>query len=99
VFRDITNADIRIRRIPAENKVVSERNENGTWTRETQPLTVTSGAAAIPVGFPVSVQNCSLIRFTTISGGSVVVEAVLETEGSTGSLLTLVKLRNVAKAN
>lgn len=99
VFRDIQNTDVRLRRIAAENRVVSEIYQNGAWVRETAPATVQTAAGQLPVCFPVQVSNCSAMRFTPLSGGSVVIEASIENEGTTGSLLTLVKLRNVNKAN
>lgn len=99
VFRDIENVDIRLRRIAAENRVVTERSVNGAWERETRPVNVATGAGQLPVSFPVDVLNCPSIRFTVISAGSVVVEASIESEGTLGSLLTLVKLRNVNRAD
>lgn len=99
VFRDITNADIRLRRIPAENKVISERLVSGSWQREVDPVVVETGGSRLPVSFPVQVLSCHEIRFTVLSGGSVVIEASIENEGTLGSLLTLVKLRNVQKGN
>ena len=99
VFRDITNTDIRLRRVPEENKIISEASTNGNWVRETDPVTVDTSAGKLPVCFPVQVQNCTAVRFTVLSGGSVVIEASIENEGAVGSLLTMVKLRNVGKAN
>ena len=66
--------------------------------RETDPATVPAGGTSFPVSWPVSVQNCTAIRFTPISGGSVIIEASLIHEKEVGTFLTLVKLRNTGKA-
>lgn len=100
VFRDIQNTDIRLRRVAAENKIISEISQGGAWVREVDPVMVTTPTGGqLPVCFPVQVSNCTAVRFTVLSGGSVVIEASIESEGAIGSLLTMVKLRNVNKAN
>ena len=97
IFRDISNVDVRVRRLPDENKVISERLVGSSWQREVDPEVVPG--TSLPISFPVQVLNCAAIRFTTLSGGSVVVEASIENEGALGSLLTVVKLRNTGRAN
>jgi prepilin-type N-terminal cleavage/methylation domain-containing protein len=92
-FRDITNADIRVRLIPEENKVVTERNEGQGWTRELNP-TMVQGFSQAPATYPVEIPNCKAIRFTSISPDTVCVEATLMNENKVGTLLTLVKFRN-----
>lgn len=98
VFRDISNNDVRIIYLPAEKKVVSERDQGGTWVRENDPETVSTPSGPALVSWPVQVLNCSAIRFTVLSGGCVTIQASIENEGAVGSLLTVVKLRNVGKA-
>lgn len=97
-FRDISNADIRIRHVPAEKKVVSERDQNGTWVREVDPEMVATPTGPALVSWPVQVLNCNAARFTVISGSCVTIQASIENEGTVGSLLTVVKLRNAGKA-
>lgn len=98
VFRDITNTDVRIIYLPAEKMVVSERDNAGTWVREKDPDTVSTASGPALIYWPVKVQNCQAIRFTVLSGSCVTVQAALESEGTVGSLLTVVKLRNAGKA-
>ena len=97
-FRDISNNDVRIIYLPAEKLVVSERDNAGTWVRETDPETVSTPSGPALVSWPVKVINCTAIRFTVLSGSCVTIQASLENEGAVGSLLTVVKLRNAGKA-
>jgi prepilin-type N-terminal cleavage/methylation domain-containing protein len=92
-FRDITNTDIRVRRLPEENKVITERNTGFGWTRETTPIMVT-GFSSAPASYPVEIPDCKAIRFTAIGPDTVTVEATLMSENHVGTLLTLVKFRN-----
>jgi prepilin-type N-terminal cleavage/methylation domain-containing protein len=96
VFRDLTNSEVRLRHIPAERKVVSERNVDGTWVQETDPDFVNTSGGRMVASWPVLIQNCTDIRFTAISPDCVTVQASLEWEGQVGPLLTVVKLRNSA---
>lgn len=98
VFRDISNYDVRIKHLPAEQKVISERDTNGTWVRETDPEMFGTPSGPALVSWPVQILNCSAVRFTVLSGGCVTIQAAIESEGTVGSLLTVVKLRNVGKA-
>lgn len=98
VFRDLTNTDVRLRHIPAEKRVVSERRVGGAWVQEGEPDFVNTSSGAMVASWPVIIQNCSDIRFTTIAPDCVTVQASLEWEGQVGPLLTLVKLRNSALA-
>jgi hypothetical protein len=97
VFRDITNVDIRVRHLPAENRVISERSVNGTWVPETGPVLISTSAGSIPASWPVMVSNCPSIRFTAVAADCVTVQASLEWEGQLASLLTLIKLRNASQ--
>lgn len=95
IFRDLTNSEIRLRHLPAEKRVISERNEGGAWKIETEPdfVNTTSGAKVV-ASWPVVIQNCTDIRFTAIAPDCVTIQASLEWEGHTGPLMTVVKLRN-----
>lgn len=98
VFRDITNAEIRLRRIPAEERVVSEHLVNGAWVEEVQPATVDTGSGPVPATWPVAIRSCRSIRFSALAPDSVSVQATLASEGALGSLMTVVKLRNARQA-
>jgi hypothetical protein len=97
-FRDISNHDVRLVHLAAEKKVVSERDVNGTWVREVDPETVSTAKGPALVSWPIQIANCTAIRYTVLSGGCVTVQAAIESEGRVGSLLTVIKLRNVGKA-
>ena len=94
-FRDLTNSEIRLRHIPEQKRVVSERNVGGTWVPETEPDFVTTASGGrMAATWPVIIQNCTDIRFTAIAPDCVTVQASLEWEGHVGPLMTVVKLRN-----
>jgi hypothetical protein len=95
VFRDITNADVRLRHIPEQKLVVSERMVGGAWVAEQKEEVVDTGTGtSLPVSWPVTIQNCVSIRFTAISPDCLTVQASLEMEGQITPLLTVIKLRN-----
>lgn len=95
IFRDLTNSEIRLRHLPAEKRVISERNVNGSWQLESEPDFVnTPSGGRMVASWPVVIQNCSDIRFTAIAPDCVTIQASLEWEGHTGPLMTVVKLRN-----
>ena len=95
-FRDLTNAEVRLRHIPAERKVISERNDGSGWVQETEPDFVDTKGGKMVASWPVLILNCTDIRFTAISPDCVTVQASLEFEGTVGPLLTVVKLRNAS---
>lgn len=94
VFRDVTNAEIRLRHDVAAKKVVSERLVEGNWVEEKEPMNVSTGSSSTPVSWPVQIQSCSSIRYTAMSPTCITVQASLELEGQVTPLLTVVKLRN-----
>lgn len=94
-FRDITNTDLRLRHIPEQKLVISERFEGGSWVAEQKEEVVDTGTGgSMPVSWPVTIQNCVSIRYTAISPDCVTVQASLEMEGQITPLLTVIKLRN-----
>lgn len=94
-FRDITNSDVRLRHIPEQKLVISEKLESGTWVAEQKEVVVDTGSGGtMPVSWPVTIQNCVAIRFTAISPDCVTVQASLEMEGQITPMLTVIKLRN-----
>lgn len=96
-FRDFTNLQVRVRHLPDQNKVISERFET-TWTPEVDPVSIDNGGRSIPVSWPIAISNCTAIRFTAMSADCVVVQATLQSEGQLGPLLAVVKLRNSGQA-
>ena len=98
VFRDITNAEIRLRWVAAEQRVISERRESGAWVEEVVPATIQTGSGPLPATYPVLVRNCRSIRYAALGPDAVSVAAVIESEGSLGSMMTVVKLRNARQA-
>lgn len=98
VFRDILNQKVRVRLDAGERRLVSEREEEGAWRLETGPAQVTVAARTVPAGWPVTVQNCTSVRFTAQTPECVVVEAGVATAGMEGAFMTLVKLRNAGMA-
>ena len=95
-FRDLTNSEIRLRLLPDKHLVISERNVNGAWVRETEPDYVDTSSGRMVASWPVEVQSCTDIRFTAIAPDCVTVQASLEFEGQVGPLLTVINLRNSA---
>ena len=98
VFRDITNAQVRLRLVPGEDRVISESLESGSWVEEVAPKTVDTGSGPMPATWPVLVRNCRSIRFSALSPDSVTVHATLISEGALGAMMTVVKLRNARQA-
>lgn len=98
VFRDITNAEIRLRHIAAEERVISERKVGSGWVEESAPATIATDAGSIPASWPVLVRSCKTIRYSVLSPDSVTVHATLTSEGALGSMMTVVKLRNARQA-
>ena len=98
VFRDITNAEVRLRHVPAEDRVLSERQVNGAWVEEVEPVTIDTGSGPLPATWPVVIRSCRSIRFTALSPDSITIQATLAAESSLSSMMTVVKLRNARQA-
>lgn len=98
VFRDITNAEVRLRHVAGEERVISERKQGGAWVEEREPATIATDSGPIPATWPVLVRSCRSIRFSALSPDSVTVHATLVNEGALGSMMTVVKLRNARQA-
>lgn len=96
VFRDLTNTEVRLRHIPAEKRVVSERKDGGGWLLEVAPDVVPTSTGSMVASWPVVIQNCTDVRFTAIAPDCVTIQASIEWEGQVGPLLTVVKLRNAS---
>jgi hypothetical protein len=97
VFRDVTNADVRLRHIAAERRVISERLVGGAWVRETDPVALGAADRPVPASWPVRVGSCVGIEYTVLSGSAVAIRACLEAEGQLSSFVTVVKLRNTGR--
>ena len=93
-FQDITNSSVRIRLDPAAHKVISEVKRAKQWELETAPDEVDVGGKRTAASWPVTMPNCSAIRFTVISPECVSVEATVESDGQSRLVMTVVKLRN-----
>lgn len=98
VLRDITNKKLRIRRDPAEKRLVSEVFANGAWTQETAPVEVPVDGASLPASFPVYMPNCSAVAFTTQAPDCVAIQLSAAADDLVGSFMTTVKLRNARLA-
>lgn len=94
VFRDGTNREVRLRHLPAERRVISERLQEGNWVEEKEPLQIATRSGEVPVDWPVVLVNCVSIHFTVLSPSAVTVHASIAHEGQIGPLLTVIKLRN-----
>lgn len=94
IFRDVTNVEVRIRRAPDGNRVLSERREDGAWVVESDPVMVETANGSLPASWPVAVGSCRAIRFHALTPDCVTVHATLEWEGQLAGLLTVIKLRN-----
>lgn len=98
VVRDITNARVRLRRMPQEDRLVSERLVAGRWEVETRPDLRPMGSSQFSATIPVSMHGCTSLHFTVLSPECVVMEAGLESDGHVGACLTVIKLRNAGLA-
>lgn len=94
LFQDVTNASIRVRREPSENRVISEVYKAGQWVRENAPEEIAIGGKVQAASWPITMPNCSALRFTVISPECAAVEATVETDGQARLVVTVVKLRN-----
>jgi len=93
-FQDVTNSSIRIRLEPTEHRVISEVLRNNQWVRETSPDEIDVGGKKQAASWPVTMPNCSALRFTVISPECVSMEATVEADGQARLVVTAVKLRN-----
>lgn len=98
VFRDLTNAEIRVRLLADEQRVVSERLTGGAWVRETDPVMMSTASGPVPATWPIVLAGCKAVRFTPLSPDCVTVHATLTSDGNTGSVLTMIRLRNAGLA-
>lgn len=98
VVRDITNKKVRIRREPADRRLVSEVFENGGWRLETAPVEVPVDGASLPASFPVYMSNCNSVAFSTQAPDCVVIQLGVAADDQIGSFMTTVKLRNARLA-
>ena len=93
-FQDVTNSRIRIRLDPADHRVISEAQRNNQWVRETAPDEVDVGGRKQPASWPVTMPNCTALKFTVVSPECAAMEATVEADGQTRLVVTAVKLRN-----
>ena len=94
VFRDLTNAEVRVRLLADEQRVISERLTGGVWVREMDPVIMNTKTGKVPASWPIVLSGCKAIRFTPLSPECVTVHASLASDGTTGSVLTMIRLRN-----
>jgi prepilin-type N-terminal cleavage/methylation domain-containing protein len=93
-FRDISNEKVRLRLDGAASRLYSERERNGSWAAETDPVTVATPAGRVAASWPVAMLSCSSIQFTVLSPECVSIRAGLMIDGQLGSYMTIVQLRN-----
>lgn len=98
IFRDLLNDRVRVRLEPAQRRVVSEKSSGAGWAIETDAKSMQTGTGAVAATWPITVNNCRGIRFTTHSPECVAIEAEIDHEGLSGSLMTVIKLRNAGIA-
>jgi hypothetical protein len=93
-FQDITNASVRFRLDAAARRVVSEVLRGQQWVTETAPEELVVGGKVSTASWPVTMPNCTALRFTTVSPECAAVEATVEADGQPRQVVTVVKLRN-----
>lgn len=93
-FQDVTNSSVRIRLEPSEHRVISEVHRRGQWVRETAPEEIDVGGRKQAASWPVTMPDCTALRFTTLSPECAAVEATVESDGQPRLVMSVVKLRN-----
>lgn len=96
IFKDLLNTDTRLALDPATGELGSYSRRSGAWMRETDVVSLTTedgSSFASPVQ-PLRIRECQAVVFKVFSPTLVNVELTLGGQGSSGTLVTLVHLRN-----